>query len=170
LRVADGDARAANVTIIENALRWLAPMTTRDGCAASTTSVALWEGWVNATSHSRMLQFIGQRGWSVAPTSPERLEADLRCAGVLWFGNLWDAPPDFTSKSVPVIERFVQEGGGLLVAGLGWSFEQNVKGRPYPVDQLGEAFGFRFTHDAFIPQATLPVIPLLSAQDLRRVR
>jgi hypothetical protein len=171
LRDVGSDVRAANVNVVENAIRWLAPMTPRAGCDTSTTtSVALWQHYVNEQHHSRMLEFIRRRGWSVMPTDPARLERDLRCAGVLWFGNVWYPPTDFVTTYVPMIERFVREGGGLLIAGLGWSFESLEKGKPYPANQLGESFGFRFTLDAFVPETTLPFFPLLSARDLGRIR
>jgi hypothetical protein len=61
---------------------------------------------------------------------------------------------------VPLIERFVKDGGGLLVGGLGWSYAQQGPDRPYAADELGKPFGFKFSLNAFEANPKQP-IPLL---------
>ena len=93
-------------------------------------------------------------------TSPKSLDADLGCASVLWYASDWDPPADFATVHVPRIERFVEQGGGLLVGGLGWSYAQQGPDTPYTADQLGEPFGFKFSLNAFQANPRQP-IPLL---------
>ena len=79
---------------------------------------------------------------------------------MLWYASDWEPPPDFAARHVPVIERFVKEGGGLLVGGLGWSYADQGPDTPYAADELGQPFGFKFTLDAFQANGQQP-IPLL---------
>ena len=43
---------------------------------------------------------------------------------MLWYLSDWEPPAEFAEWHVPLIEDFVQGGGGLLVGGLGWSYAQ----------------------------------------------
>lgn len=64
---------------------------------------------------------------------------------------------------VPLVEAFVEAGGGLLVGGLGWSYaEQGGPGGcpatlPYAANQLGERFGFEFTDQSFWVDTENPI-------------
>ena len=151
---------ADNLTFAENALRWLGRDETPPGCEATTT-IVLWEGtFVRASQMTAVRRFVDRRGWRFVVTSPVTLDADLACASALWYLSDWEPPPGFATTHVPRIERFVREGGGLLVGGLGWSYEQQGPDAPYAADQLGAAFGFRFSLNAFETDARQP-IPLL---------
>ena len=66
--------------------------------------------------------------------------------------------------AVPLIERFVRSGGGLLVGGLGRSWRGNDTGIPYPGNQLGAPFGFMFTRDYFDLDPRVPM-PLMSPSE-----
>ncbi|MCC7240581.1 MAG: caspase family protein [Acidobacteria bacterium] len=153
-----------NLGFAENALRWLTPLTEEEGCTEEKTSIVLWEGtYVRAGQLEQVRNFIVRRGWTLQVTSPETLEADLRCSEVLWYLSDWNPPPDFATRHVPAIEAFVRAGGGLLVGGLGWSFEQQsgpggtAATTPYAADELGEPFGFTFTGDAFTSDPGKPI-------------
>ena len=94
--------------------------------------------------------------------APEPLtDARLADVGVLIIANAWG---DFRPEELDVIERYVRSGGGVLLAGLGWSWDQNAgdkelacKGSPprtspgdmaiYPMNVLGARFGVRWTKD-----------------------
>ena len=151
---------ADNLIFAENALRWLSRDDTPGRCAATTT-IVVWDGtFVRASQMTAVRRFMDRRGWQFVVTSPETLDADLGCASVLWYLSDWDPPAGFATTHVPRIERFVREGGGLLVGGLGWSYDQQGPNAPYAADQLGDAFGFRFSLNAFQTDARQP-IPLL---------
>ncbi len=151
---------ADNLIFAENALRWLGRDEASAGCPPTTT-IVFWEGtFVRAAQMTAVRRFVDRRGWRFVVTSPASLDADLRCASVLWYVSDWEPPADFATTSVPRIERFVREGGGLLVGGLGWSYDQQGPDAPYAADELGLAFGFRFSLNAFQTDARQP-IPLL---------
>ena len=82
---------------------------------------------------------------------------------MLWYLSDWQPPPEFADVDVPLIEEFVQRGGGLLVGGLGWSYAQQggpygtASTAPYAGDLLGKPFGFAFTRDAFVSPGDTPI-------------
>lgn len=152
-----------NLLFAQNALAWLTPLEERQGCGGAITILA-WEGTFARTAQMRQVRdFIGRRGWTFQLTRPDTLEADLRCAEVLWYLSDWNPPADFVTRHVPLIETFVKAGGGLLVGGLGWSHaEQSGPGGgpatgPYAANLLGQPFGFLFTSDAFQIEGDRPI-------------
>ena len=157
----DGEMKAGgdNLVFAENALRWLGATATvadsavRSGCSAGPPRVLLWEGtYVPLRVMTRVSASVSQRGWIMEAVHHDTFAAQLRCAAVLWFVNDWNPPADFVTEDVPMIARFVRDGGGLLVGGLGWSYRENPDRHPtvpYPADELGKVFGFSFTSDAF---------------------
>jgi hypothetical protein len=55
---------------------------------------------------------------------------------------------DFSQQEIDALKSFVLNGGGLLLLGLGWSWELYNPGRTldeYPMNILGEIFGIRWT-------------------------
>ncbi len=153
-----------NLTFTQNALAWLVPLARGGECTEQPTTILLWEGtYVGAEDMSEILRMINRRGWRWQHTAAATLEADLRCADVLWYLSDWDPPPGFAARDVPAIESFVRKGGGLLVGGLGWSYEQqggpggSPAITPYAANELGRAFGFAFTPDAFGARDDAPI-------------
>ena len=152
-----------NLLFAQNALAWLTPVEPKPGCAQKTTVLA-WDGtFAKVARMQRVRAFIERRGWVLKMAHPDTLEADLECAAVLWYLSDWQPPPEFADLHVPLIEEFVQGGGGLLVGGLGWSYaEQGGPDRtaattPYAADLLGKPFGFAFTRDAFLSPGHTPI-------------
>jgi hypothetical protein len=148
---------ADNLTFAENALRWLDRTSSPESCGGGTT-IVFWEGtFLQAGQIAAVRRFIDRRGWRFVVTSPAALESDLRCASVLWYASDWEPPPDFAARHVPAIERFVRDGGGLLVGGLGWSHAQQGPDAPYAADELGRPFGFAFSLNAFEANPRRPI-------------
>jgi hypothetical protein len=152
-----------NLLFAQNALAWLTPLERKPGCADKTTILA-WEGtFAKVAQMQRVRDFIERRGWVLKMARPEDLETDLECAAVLWYLSDWEPPAEFAEWHVPLIEHFVQGGGGLLVGGLGWSYAQQggpsgtASTAPYAGDLLGRPFGFAFTRDAFEPPGDTPI-------------
>ena len=63
-------------------------------------------------------------------------------------GTPWGS---FDSSEIDAIVQFVEEGGGLFLTGLGWSWVNPDEGRTldnYPPNVIGARFGIRFLDDA----------------------
>ncbi|MDH3588511.1 MAG: hypothetical protein OEQ74_03835, partial [Gammaproteobacteria bacterium] len=85
-------------------------------------------------------------------------EYSLSETSVLIVGNAW---ADFTAEEIAAVEKFVDDGGGLLAAGLGWSWVANGDhGLPdspqgqaalevYPMNKLMAPYGVRWTNQPF---------------------
>lgn len=152
-----------NLLFAQNALAWLTPLNVKAGCANDITILA-WEGTFAQTARmERVREFVERRGWVLREANAETFETDLECAAVLWYLSDWEPPKEFAEWNVPLIETFVREGGGLLVGGLGWSYEQQggpggtAATAPYAADVLGKPFGFAFTGDAFKAEGDKPI-------------
>jgi hypothetical protein len=152
-----------NLLFAQNALAWLTPLELKTGCPNEITILA-WEGsFATLAGMERVRAFVERRGWVLQVTRPDTLEADLACAEVLWYLSDWTPPAQFADWHVPLIEDFVQGGGGLLVGGLGWSYAQQggpagtAATAPYAADLLGKPFGFAFTRDAFQSPGDTPI-------------
>ena len=75
-----------------------------------------------------------------APISSNKLAA----GAVLIVGNAWS---DFTSNEIDSVGQFVSQGGGLLLAGLGWSWSAYHSGmtmEDYPMTKLAAPYGGRW--------------------------
>lgn len=153
-----------NLLFAQNALAWLTPLEQHVHCPAEI-KIIVWEGRFSRIDMMPEVEdFIARRGWSLKSisqealktTSPDSIAKDLECAAVLWYLSNWDPPADFKQIHVPLIEKFVREGGGLLIGGLGWSYHDqykkfypNGKDTVYSGNVLGKPFGLSFTNDAF---------------------
>lgn len=89
-------------------------------------------------------------------------DAALEGTGILVVGNAWG---DYLPEEVDSIEKFVRNGGGLLMVGLGWSWhdysakethqckgknaQQDIKDlKTYPMNVIGKKFGIEWTNKA----------------------
>lgn len=119
--------------------------------------------WVpNDAPDWRLPTLLREWGYSVS-TAPDVIEdAVLADAGVLVIGNAWG---DFTPDEIAAIERFTQHGGGVFLAGLGWSWSQYADDpgyqcpdlhalqraddiATYPMNRLGAPFGVQWTDES----------------------
>lgn len=154
-----------NLLFAENALAWLTPLETDPRCGEQPITILLKEGTFAWADQMTWVQgFVDARGWALETVNdPESFVTDLRCADVLWYLSDWEPSSNFATEQVPLIEAFVEAGGGLLVGGLGWSYaEQGGPGGgpatlPYAANQLGERFGFEFTDQSFWVDTENPI-------------
>ena len=110
-----------------------------------------------STGHSEFLtnsntsQFISlasSLGYTVSFYSNRISYNTLSNAGFLVIGAAWS---DFTSEEIGYIVQFVENGGILLLGGLGWSWLGNNPSKTldnYPMNVLGKQFGLFFGKDA----------------------
>jgi len=110
----------------------------------------------------RLPALLREWGYSVS-TAPDLIDDTILAdAGVLVIGNAWG---DFTSEEIAAIERFTHDGGGVLLAGLGWSWSQYAADpdyqcpnlyalqnaediATYPMNRVGALFGVQWPDDS----------------------
>jgi len=114
-------------------LDWLA---TQEGGVGYTTG---HREWVNTTNVNPLITVLEAEGGSLQEVSGIVTEQQLEELSVLIVGNSWE---QFTSDEKSLIDLWNQQGGGLLLVGLGWSWPMyNSSTLPeYPINQLAEPF------------------------------
>ncbi|MEP7266234.1 MAG: hypothetical protein ABI844_01315, partial [Saprospiraceae bacterium] len=148
-----------NLLFAQNALAWLTPRNYKENCPQETM-ILVWNGtFTHINAMQKVQHFIESRGWKLKVTTSETLEQDLTCGSVFWYLSDWYPPADFSTTLVPKIVKFVQQGGGLLLGGLGWSYTNQYQGSDtiYSGNSLGKPFGLLFTSDYFQPDRSVPI-------------
>jgi len=109
----------------------------------------------------RLPGLMSEWGYQVTTVDVALDDTALVGAGLLIVGNAWG---DFTDAELAAVQRFVEQGGGLLAAGLGWSWvdesaapdmtctglnsQQSVDDiATYPMNRLTRPFGVRWEND-----------------------
>ena len=132
-----------NIQLALNTFDWL------DIANTNTVRITIGHGeFFNPSNATTLTTQLATHGYTSSALSGTITSADLVGVGVLVIGNAWQP---VTPTEVSVIQNFVQSGGGLLLAGLGWSWNAyNAGGMDaYPMNKVGELFGIRWI-DGFI--------------------
>ncbi len=131
----------------------LQAVTWMDGTGTKKAAFLTGHGEVARTSRSRVLTgALRAKGYQVTDIPGRVTASALSGIGVVVIGN---AVNDFTSTELTVLETYVKNGGGLLLAGLGWFWKPYHK-RPldqYPMNVLGERFGIQWL-DGYVVDPT----------------
>lgn len=112
-----------------------------DWLAAGSPQVATFlsghREWARAANSTVLRTSLQNAGWSVSDLGGVVTAGSLAGASVVVIGNAWG---DFTTAELDTLEAFVRGGGGIYLAGLGWSF--GAANLPtYPMNLLGERLG-----------------------------
>ena len=152
---------AGNEADLKESFHWLSGTTVkRIGVA---TGHCEWVPTRYAEDGERLLETLRTWGYEVTTIDGPISAAALKNIGVLIVGNAWGS---FTEQEIRRVEKFVADGGGLMTAGLGWSWQEyglldshkctgNVDGQvardltTYPMNRLMKKFGARWT-DTYI--------------------
>ena len=154
LALTDADS-ARKRPVLRRAFAWLSGP--RGG-----RSVAIASGhceWVPTRTPGRLVEFLKQTDHTVNELSGTINDANLKDLSVLVIGNAWG---NLSDEEVESVQRFVSAGGGLMVAGLGWSWAQEsakpdhaCKDRnqgqnnndlsTYPMNRLVEKYGMQWS-------------------------
>ncbi len=128
-----------NTNFALNIFNWLDQNNTNQVVIASGHGE--WLNYNNATTLRTSLQ---NNGYTVGNLSGTISAAALAGKGVLMIGNGWG---NYTAAEKTAIQTYVQNGGGLLMLGLGWSWVAYNSGgiSAYPMNQIGESFGLHWT-------------------------
>lgn len=125
-----------NTAFLTNAIQWLDKLDRR--------SVVLTTGhqeWINASNSSSLQNALRQRGFTVTAQSQALTSSLLSNVGVVIIGNAWGR---FTNDEITALRSFIASGGGVFLAGLGWSWSGSTE---YPMKSLGDICGFAWTRE-----------------------
>ena len=143
--------------LLKRAFAWL-------GGPHSTRSVAIAAGHCERVSRRTpggIAGMLEQTDHAVKELSGPIDEPALKGVDVLVIGNAWG---DLSADEIQVVERFVAAGGGLMAAGLGWSWvqysqqpEETCKDRKreqnhqdlstYPMNRLVKTYGMQWSEN-----------------------
>lgn len=126
LEITDGH----NPRFFSNLLRWLA---NRERARVSFST-----GHREWSRGTKLSPFLTADGFAVSTTPGLLSSLD---ADVLVIGNAWTG---FSPDEITFLRSWVEQGGGVLVAGLGWSWGPNNGGASmenYPMTKIAAAFG-----------------------------
>jgi hypothetical protein len=131
-----------NRVLARNVIEWLSRLNRSKILVSRGHSE--WDFGQGFDEFRRMLENLGYNvTLYYGPLTPEILSNyDVLLIGTAW-GN-------FTQEEISAILNFVNNGGGLLLTGLGWSWPpKNPTLDNYPMNIIGEHFGIRWI-DAYI--------------------
>jgi len=106
-----------------------------------TTGHREWYGGGNFDDFKKDLE---NRGYTVTRFSGTLTASGLSDISAILVGNAWG---NFSNSEIDALRDFADSGGGLLLMGLGWSWEPYNPGSTlddYPMNKLGKIFGIRW--------------------------
>lgn len=128
-----------NYTFFLNAIDWLDSSDRKT--IVITSGHGEWAG-VNDDLKGR----LSELGYSVQTETGRLDENNLATAGIVIIGNAWG---EFTQTELVLLQSYLEEGGGLFLYGLGWSWEPYNPGKTlddYPMNKIGAFSGVRWVN------------------------
>ncbi|MEL7532143.1 MAG: T9SS type A sorting domain-containing protein [Bacteroidota bacterium] len=122
-----------NFAFVSNAITWLNPGNKR---------VAIKEGWINMGNTSILRNTLSNDNYSFNSLSGNITSSSLSNVDILILGNDWNGSQAYLASELSAIDAFVAAGGGVFIAGLGWSWPQALN--QYPMNQVAMLFGFEY--------------------------
>ncbi len=128
-----------NAVFIENVTRWLDVPNQRNVLYTTGHSE-----WVRAAHMDELAALLAPEGYTVSAVSSRITPDKLDAGSVLIVGNAWG---DFTTGEIEVVRQFVEDGGGLWLVGVGWSWEPYHPGttiEDYPMMHMAAPYEVRW--------------------------
>jgi hypothetical protein len=125
-----------NLKFLTNAINWLSPDKKR---------ITLKEGWVNNGNMTILKNTLIGDDYTLNTLAGNITAASLINTDILILGNDWNDRKPYLASELSVLENFVSKGGAILIAGLGWSWPNEL--RDYPMNAVAKLFGLEFTKD-----------------------
>ena len=132
----DGQNYFDNYTFIINSMKWL---------NSSKKSILIKNGFANANNMTTVISILKAEGYTIKSTSNKIQSSDLDGIGIVLFGNDWNNGESYSESEVSAIKNFAEEGGGVFIAGLGWSYGNSMD--VYSMNNIAEIFGLKFSKD-----------------------
>lgn len=132
----DGQKYSDNYTFIVNSMKWL---------NSSKKSILIKNGFANANNMTTVISMLKAEGYTIKSTSSKIQLSDLTDIGVVLFGNDWNNGESYSESEISTIKNFAEDGGGVFIAGLGWSYGNSMD--VYSMNNIAEFFGLKFSKD-----------------------
>jgi GEVED domain/CARDB/Domain of unknown function DUF11/Secretion system C-terminal sorting domain len=123
-----------NLIFATNVVNWLAPV--------GKKSILISSGhreWANPTNLTIFTSRAISNGYTVANSNGAITATNLAGIGVVVIGNAWGA---ISQAELDALAVHLQNGGGIVVLGLGWSWSGNPN--DYPMNKVAALAGQRF--------------------------
>lgn len=111
----------------------------------SSSNILLKKGWItdnNSTSIKTQLQSLG---YSFSSTNSNLTSTLLTNIDILILGNDWNGNLPYSTSEINAVKTFVNNGGSILILGLGWSWPNNIN--DYPMNSIAHEFNYHFSTD-----------------------
>ncbi|MBK8442104.1 MAG: hypothetical protein IPL35_01230 [Sphingobacteriales bacterium] len=128
-----------NNTFALNICNWL------DQSNLNTVAISSGHGeWANYNNLTTFRTNLQNAGYTVTNLATSLTAASLSGKGLLIIGNAWGS---FTAAEIAALNAYISGGGGVLMMGLGWSWEAYNSGgaATYPMNIIGNTFGLHWT-------------------------
>lgn len=99
-------------------------------------------GWANENNTTRLKAELEALGYTFITLSLPITTAQLDNIDIFFSGNDWRSEGSTDPAEVQALASFVNNGGGALLLGLGWSWPNDLQ--DYPMNQLAAPFGFEW--------------------------
>ncbi len=100
--------------------------------------------WLNGTALGGLAGLVGSQGMTLSALAAPIQSSALAGVSTLIVGNAWG---DLTTDEIEDVRQWVDAGGGLLLVGLGWSWEPYHQGstiEDYPMMKLAQPYDVRW--------------------------
>lgn len=124
-----------NLTFLTNAIEWIT--------SGNSKRVSFRPGFFNQGNTQTLQANLSPNGYTFNSVNGTITSASLANTDILILGNDWNSQTNYSAAELAAIESFVGNGGGLFIAGLGWSFPGPLN--QYPMNSVANQFGFEFT-------------------------
>jgi len=122
-----------NLKFLLNSFKWLNSIKKR---------VKIKNGWANFENMKILLKGLNSLGYIISSTYDQITASDLMDTDIILFGNDWNDNLPYSDTEIEIIKHFVEKGGSIFIAGLGWSWPGDLKN--YPMNNLSNIFGFQY--------------------------
>ncbi len=123
-----------NGRFLSNSVSWL------DFAASKRVQYTVGHSeWAGDAGLSALRGLLQSQGYNVGPLTGAIDAAKLNSTSVLIIGNAWGA---FTESEISAVKTFVQNGGGLFLFGLGWSWPGAFQ--DYPMMRMAKPYEVRW--------------------------
>lgn len=136
----NGQKNCDNYIFIVNSMKWL---------NSNKKSILIKNGFANANNMTTIISMLESEGYTITSTNTKIESSDLKDIGIVLFGNDWNNGRPYSDSEINTIQNFAEDGGGVFIAGLGWSYwEYNVKNMElYSMNNIANIFGLQFSKD-----------------------